>query len=68
MLGFFRFPFLAFEKIRRLSRARAGKGFLMSIFLLSCSLFVILAGIFALHDTLYARQAASNGKATEILP
>jgi hypothetical protein len=37
----------------------------MSIFLLSFSLFVILAGVFALRDIVYARQIASNGNATE---
>lgn len=40
----------------------------MSIFLLSFSLFVILAGTFALRDILYARQAASKGKERGILP
>jgi hypothetical protein len=40
----------------------------MSVFLLSFSLFVLLAGIFALRDIVYARQVASNGKETEILP
>lgn len=39
----------------------------MSIFLLSFSLFVLLAGTLVLRDILYARQVASNGKATEIL-
>jgi hypothetical protein len=37
----------------------------MSIFLLSFSLFVILAGVFAFCDIAYARQIASNGNATE---
>ena len=40
----------------------------MSVFLLAFSLFVMLAGIFALRDILYARQIASHSKATEILP
>jgi hypothetical protein len=40
----------------------------MSIFLLSFSLFLILTGILALRDIVYARQVASNGKATGILP
>ena len=39
----------------------------MSVFLFSFSLFVILAGSFALRDILYARQATSNGKETEFL-
>lgn len=40
----------------------------MSIFLLAFSLFVILASTFALRDLLYARQIASKGKASKILP
>jgi Na+-driven multidrug efflux pump len=68
MLSFFRFRFRVFAEIRRLSLPRAGKDNSMSVFLLSFSLFVLLAGIFALRDIVYARQVASNGKETEILP
>lgn len=39
----------------------------MSVFLFSFSLFVMLAGLFALRDIVYARQAASHGKETEFL-
>jgi hypothetical protein len=68
MLGFLRFRFPVFAEIRQLSHARARKDNLMSVFLLAFLLFVMLAGVFALRDTLYARQVASHGKAKEILP
>ena len=68
MLGFLRFRFPVFAEIKQLSHARARKDNIMSVFLLAFSLFVILAALFALRDSLYARQVASHGKATEILP
>jgi hypothetical protein len=40
----------------------------MSIILLSFSLFVLLVCFFVLRDILYARQVASNDKATEVIP
>jgi hypothetical protein len=68
MLGFLRFRFPVFAEIKQLSHARARKDNLMSVFLLAFLLFVMLAGVFALRDILYARQVASHGKAKEILP
>jgi len=40
----------------------------MSVFLLSFVLFVLLAGVLGRRDLFYARERASNGKATELLP
>jgi len=62
----FRFP--VFAEIKQPSHARARKDNIMSVFLLTFSLFVILAGVFALRDILYVRQVESHGKAREILP
>jgi|SwirhisoilCB1_FD_contig_71_2909191_length_582_multi_5_in_0_out_0_2 hypothetical protein len=68
MLSVCRFRFRVFAEIGRLSIPRAGKDNIMSVFLLSFSLFVILVGAFALRDIVYARQVASKGKETEIPP
>jgi hypothetical protein len=56
ILGFLRFRFRVFAEIRQLSLPRSGKDNIMSIFLLSFSLFVLLAGALALRDILYARS------------